>query len=194
MWDYDIGKSNDYIGKIHRRCIRDLLDLVEMFHVVPVLSPSTPYLWVCCRWVPAGHHSQRGAAEALVWVPEEQGQEDRALAHPVEWESCQQQLTPTLHELSPLPLHSAPSPLSTLSNLPPHLPKNLHFSFCFIVLTGSLPVWLSSFFHALNPTHHMHPSHPPLFSQVWCSLLLSLPLYWDLSAKWTPQEAKHGIL
>lgn len=66
VWDYDIGKSNDYIGKIHRRCIRDLLDLVEMFHVVPVLSPSTPYLWVCCRWVPAGHHSQRGAAEALV--------------------------------------------------------------------------------------------------------------------------------
>uniref|UniRef100_A0A3B5MIZ1 phospholipase A2 n=1 Tax=Xiphophorus couchianus TaxID=32473 RepID=A0A3B5MIZ1_9TELE len=42
------------------------------------------------RWLSAGHHRQRREAEALVRVFEEQGQEDRALAHLSEREShCQ---------------------------------------------------------------------------------------------------------
>ena len=43
--------------------------------------------------MPAGHHCQRREAEALVRVPEEQGQEDRALAHLVQREPRQQWLT-----------------------------------------------------------------------------------------------------
>lgn len=48
-------------------------------HQLPFSSAS-----LSDRWVSAGYHRQRGAAEALVRVFEEQGQEDRALAHLVQ--------------------------------------------------------------------------------------------------------------
>lgn len=49
-----------------------------------MISPS--------RWVPARHYGEGGALETLVRVPEEQGQEDRALAHPPEREPRRQRL------------------------------------------------------------------------------------------------------
>lgn len=47
----------------------------------PPLYLFFTYPYLPDRWVSAGYHCQRGAAEALVRVFKEQGQEDRALAH-----------------------------------------------------------------------------------------------------------------
>lgn len=80
VWDYDIGKSNDYIGKywIKYHCSDEIKTKLSPTNHLPL-----PPLVLPDRWVSAGYHCQGREAEALVWVPEEQGQEDRALAHPV---------------------------------------------------------------------------------------------------------------
>ena len=68
MWDYDIGKSNDYIGMFSTSVVA-LIRLKQ--------DPRSTYCsHISGRWVPAGYHCQRGEAEALVRVFEEQGQED----------------------------------------------------------------------------------------------------------------------
>lgn len=118
VWDYDIGKSNDYIGKCFRTCC--CFDELKPTILPPTFSHLTSFL--PGRWVSAGYHCQRREAEALVRVFEEQGQEDRALAHLVHWESHCQRLTtcPLAHHTAwakppssfRLGLHSSPNSLS----------------------------------------------------------------------------------
>lgn len=72
VWDYDIGKSNDYIGKYshYQHCCfysENKMKFSQGRHLL-ITPRSFPD-----RWVSAGYNRQRREAEALVWVFEEQG-------------------------------------------------------------------------------------------------------------------------
>lgn len=85
VWDYDIGKSNDYIGEY---LIMTAASLQSIWKSPTLTSlPLTLDFLPPNRWLSAGYNCQRREAEALVRVFEEQGQEDWALAYPDERES-----------------------------------------------------------------------------------------------------------
>lgn len=60
VWDYDIGKSNDYIGKY------PCFDAIKMKSSPASPPASHTSLPSPGRWVSAGYHCQRREAEALV--------------------------------------------------------------------------------------------------------------------------------
>lgn len=129
------------------------------------------------RWMSVGYHCQRRTAEALVWVFEEQGQEDRALAHLGDWESHLQWLITC--------------PQTAWAHTCP--PYSVHFC----LLMHFFSIVFTQLFTSLLPDHHTALMLP--FPRCIITLSCLVCNYFSVcadakSASGSCQRAKHGVL